>query len=96
MAKQKELYVCEECGHESAKWMGKCPICGAWNSFSAVTPLGGTAAAFSRGKTGVARPAPVSSIREDISCHPVYDRIVGTGPGARRRIGQRIAGFAGR
>ena len=67
MAKQKELYVCEECGHESAKWMGKCPICGAWNSFSAVTPLGGTAAAFSRGKTGVARPAPVSSIREDIS-----------------------------
>ena len=50
MAKQKELYVCEECGHESAKWMGKCPICGAWNSFSAVTPLGGTAASLFRGK----------------------------------------------
>lgn len=67
MAKQKELYICQECGHESAKWMGKCPVCGTWNSFSAVTPLTGTAAAFSRGKTGVARPAPVSSIREDIS-----------------------------
>ena len=30
--KAKSVFVCQECGYESAKWMGKC-ICGAWNSF---------------------------------------------------------------
>ena len=31
--KSKPLYVCGECGAESAKWYGRCPQCGAWNSF---------------------------------------------------------------
>ena len=26
-------YVCNECGYDSSKWMGKCPACGAWNAF---------------------------------------------------------------
>ena len=30
--KAKTVYVCQECGYESPKWMGQC-ICGAWNSF---------------------------------------------------------------
>ncbi|MGC2874031.1 DNA repair protein RadA [Ihubacter sp. mB4P-1] len=29
--KNKTVFVCQECGHESAKWVGQC-ICGAWNS----------------------------------------------------------------
>jgi len=29
----KSFYCCSECGHRSAKWMGKCPTCGAWNTF---------------------------------------------------------------
>ena len=33
MAKTKSVFVCNECGYESAKWMGKCPACGVWNSF---------------------------------------------------------------
>lgn len=33
MAKSKNIYVCSECGHSSSKWLGKCPNCGAWNSF---------------------------------------------------------------
>lgn len=33
MAKTKSVFVCNECGYESAKWMGKCPACNAWNSF---------------------------------------------------------------
>ncbi|MFZ5816989.1 MAG: DNA repair protein RadA [Bacillota bacterium] len=32
MAKAKSLFFCQECGHESPRWMGKCPGCGAWNS----------------------------------------------------------------
>ncbi|MDR3246391.1 MAG: DNA repair protein RadA [Prevotellaceae bacterium] len=33
MAKTKKAYFCQQCGHEAAKWMGKCPACGEWNSF---------------------------------------------------------------
>ena len=44
MAKDKTAYVCDYCGQESAKWMGKCPSCGQWNTFkevriSAETPV---------------------------------------------------------
>lgn len=30
--KAKTLYICNECGHESAKWYGCCPSCGEWNT----------------------------------------------------------------
>ncbi|MBQ7705687.1 MAG: DNA repair protein RadA, partial [Selenomonadaceae bacterium] len=32
MAKQKTKYVCQECGAESVRWLGKCPACGRWNT----------------------------------------------------------------
>ncbi len=32
MAKAKTLYVCQECGYEAAKWLGKCPGCSGWNT----------------------------------------------------------------
>jgi len=33
MAKIKTAYFCQNCGYESAKWLGKCPSCAQWNSF---------------------------------------------------------------
>ena len=36
MAKEKtakSVFFCSECGNESPKWLGKCPACGAWNSY---------------------------------------------------------------
>lgn len=30
--KSKVVYVCSECGYETAKWMGKCPSCGSWST----------------------------------------------------------------
>ncbi len=33
MAKSKTVYVCQNCGFDSPKWIGKCPSCGEWNSF---------------------------------------------------------------
>ena len=36
MAKDKTMYVCENCGQESAKWIGKCPSCGQWNTFKEI------------------------------------------------------------
>ncbi len=32
MAKVHSLFVCQQCGYESARWLGKCPSCGTWNS----------------------------------------------------------------
>lgn len=36
MAKDKTAYVCSNCGQESAKWIGKCPSCGQWNTFKEI------------------------------------------------------------
>lgn len=33
MAKNKTLFECEACGNQQSKWLGKCPECGAWDSF---------------------------------------------------------------
>ena len=33
MAKSKTSFFCQSCGYESAKWLGKCPSCGSWNTF---------------------------------------------------------------
>lgn len=33
MAKASSVFVCSNCGYESAKWLGKCPGCNEWNSF---------------------------------------------------------------
>ncbi|NLG92828.1 MAG: DNA repair protein RadA, partial [Clostridiales bacterium] len=56
MAKSKSIYICSECGFESAKWYGKCPGCGQWNSMNeefretAVSKNAGTSVAHSLNK----------------------------------------------
>ncbi len=35
--KEKKVYVCTECDYQSAKWLGKCPSCGKWNTFEEET-----------------------------------------------------------
>ena len=34
MAKQKNAFICGECGYQSIKWLGRCPECGTWNSMT--------------------------------------------------------------
>lgn len=34
MPKLKTIYICQACEYESQKWIGKCPSCEAWNSFT--------------------------------------------------------------
>lgn len=36
--KAKTIYLCDNCGYESPKWMGKCPNCGEWDGLKAFTP----------------------------------------------------------
>ncbi len=33
MSKTRTAFLCQECGHNSPKWLGKCPTCGEWNTF---------------------------------------------------------------
>ena len=34
MAKKKTVYICGECGYQSGRWLGRCPACGGWNTFT--------------------------------------------------------------
>ncbi len=34
MAKSRIKYICSNCGHESLRWLGKCPTCDSWNTFT--------------------------------------------------------------
>ena len=48
MAKDKIAYVCSNCGQESAKWIGKCPSCGQWNTFKEIRVAGDTGSQAAR------------------------------------------------
>lgn len=64
MAKQRTRYVCQQCGSEQMKWMGRCPDCGEWNTLveTVVEPT----AASSRGSIATgAEPTPLSAISSD-------------------------------
>lgn len=51
--KQKTLFYCTECGNETAKWSGRCPVCGAWNT---IVEAPSVPSASGSGKSGT-RPA---------------------------------------
>ena len=56
MAKGKStIFFCQNCGYESAKWMGQCPACREWNSFAEETVQKAPGAKISR-RTTTAEP----------------------------------------
>ena len=66
MAKGKtSVFFCQNCGYESAKWMGQCPACHEWNTFAeepvqVSRPARGNARAA--GVRGSARPLKLTSV----------------------------------
>src|SRR5580765_8707359 len=42
MSKTKTGFFCQNCGYESAKWLGKCPSCNQWNTFVEEVIIKGT------------------------------------------------------
>lgn len=60
MAKSKTLFVCNQCGHETPKWLGRCPSCGSWNCFeetvSAPAPMKTTSPRMSAPHPSNAQP----------------------------------------
>ena len=84
--KTKTLWFCKSCGNESAKWMGRCPACGEWNTMVEETvATGKKAGAQSMSVPGAGnKPMPLSEIdsnRENrISLNNAeVDRILGGG-----------------
>ena len=63
MAKAKTIFVCNSCGYESAKWLGKCPACNEWNTFYEEKIVKDKDGAFlADKKTKSAKPTTLNSI----------------------------------
>lgn len=94
----RTVFACQSCGHQSRKWLGKCPDCGSWNTFVeerervAARESGGSA------RRGLAlresRPTPFTEIEpqddvRELTGIEEFDRVLGGGivPGSLVLIG---------
>ncbi|MBQ8174692.1 MAG: DNA repair protein RadA [Clostridia bacterium] len=80
MKAPKSIFVCAECEYESAKWLGKCPSCGAWNSFEEQTMTPEVKSAARVAPKEGARAVPIGEL-----ALPAYMRS-GTGMGELDRV----------
>ncbi len=91
MAKEKSIYTCTECGGTSAKWLGQCPSCEAWNTLVESVAEAPSKNRYSSGNNGNARgliaSQPVATLSEieasDVDRQPTgideLDRVLGGG-----------------
>ena len=96
MAKKTSAFFCSECGYESAKWMGQCPACKAWNSF-VEEPVKKTAAPGRAERSGPLKAQKATPLREVSSDGEArvssgmeeFDRVLGGGivPGSLILVG---------
>ncbi len=63
MAKLKSIYVCTNCGYDSAKWLGKCPSCGEWNTFTEEKIVSSKTKGISLTGTERSKPVKLSEIQ---------------------------------
>lgn len=65
MAKVKKAYFCKSCGFEAPKWLGRCPSCGEWNSFTEeIIARESGAVAASIANVPTSRPQRVAEIKQ--------------------------------
>jgi DNA repair protein RadA/Sms len=99
---RKTVFVCQECGSQAPKWLGKCPDCGAWNSFveeRAVDAAAGTLSAAASGhRYALSGASGAARLYADISVEQharlttgigEFDRVLGGGvvPGSLVLLG---------
>src|SRR5919112_6400848 len=91
MPPRSTVFVCTQCGHESAKWHGRCPGCDEWNSLVEEKPVVATP---SRRSAKALRPVPLSdveapAVRRLRTGIGEFDRVLGGGlvPGSLVLIG---------
>ncbi len=85
--KIKSIYVCSECGYETAKWLGKCPSCGEWNTLNEEireTAKAGTVKPERRMSSSYSKPMTINEISTDdeqryFTGSKELDRVLGGG-----------------
>ena len=96
MAKVKSFFFCSECGYQSSSWLGKCPECGKWNTFSeeVVQTVKPASSSKLRSPLATSTPKPISQVvaaetqRIPTGCAE-FDRVLGGGivPGSLILLG---------
>ncbi len=69
MSKLRTIYYCQNCGNQSPKWIGKCPVCGEWNTYAEeVVDKAEEKVKERRNVTGrkneEVKPVPIKEVRE--------------------------------
>ncbi len=92
MAKSKTVFFCQECGYESAKWMGQCPACKQWNTLVEEIKVAG--AAKHTDQKSMQAPTSLFSVTAEDAPHigtgyEELDRVLGGGivPGSLVLVG---------
>ncbi len=94
MAKAKTLFFCSACGHESARWLGRCPACDAWNTFAEAPAPARSAPARRHRGAAVSGPVRLGDISLGRTARvptgfPEFDAVLGGGvvPGSLVLLG---------
>ncbi|HEY2931387.1 MAG TPA: DNA repair protein RadA [Acidobacteriota bacterium] len=90
MKNAKAIFACQACGHQSPKWLGRCPDCGAWNSFLEEMPVRSPVTAPGPGREPVAYSEIVEQDQPRlITNNTEFDRVLGGGlvPGSLILLG---------
>jgi DNA repair protein RadA/Sms len=92
MGKSATLFECQSCGYTAAKWLGRCPDCGSWNSF--VEEKRSKSRETSSVQRNGARATRLADVSTEASprirtCNPEFDRVLGGGivPGSLILLG---------
>ena len=98
MKPPKTVFVCQECGGQQPKWVGRCPDCGAWNSLVEEQPAVQTTPAAANHRYGFVSGGASARLYSDIQTSDApripsgiaeFDRVLGGGivPGALVLLG---------
>ena len=87
MAKKKTMFVCQQCGYDAPKWLGRCPGCGQWNTMAEEIiqqEKDSRQQGLNLGLSDKSRPVPITQVRvEDLpritSGSGELDRVLGGG-----------------
>jgi len=82
--KAKAVYVCQDCGYETPKWIGKCPSCGEWNTLSEELRESAIGASVNLQSHSAVKPLHLHEIQSDTQKRTStgireFDRVLGGG-----------------
>src|SRR5262245_43017043 len=94
MSRARTTYVCQVCGSQSPRWLGRCPDCQGWNTLAEERIESASAAARSPAKLGKSGPQPLAAVEDAADTRTLsgigeLDRVLGGGvvPGSAILIG---------